>query len=68
MKCDYKYCIYYDNEKCTHNDVELRNGNCTTCRVIFLQNHYLLPKKTTQKTQKTPKTPKTATAIPLNTK
>ncbi|MCL2387674.1 MAG: hypothetical protein FWC89_09040 [Defluviitaleaceae bacterium] len=38
MKCDYKRCIYYDNEKCTHKDPELRGTKCATCRVIVLLN------------------------------
>ncbi|MCL2386787.1 MAG: hypothetical protein FWC89_04455 [Defluviitaleaceae bacterium] len=40
MKCDNKCCIYYDNEECTHKNVELRDRRCTTCRVIVILNHY----------------------------
>jgi len=56
MKCDYKCCIYYDNEECTHKKVELRGKKCTTCRVIVILNHYPPPKKTN--IRKTPTKPK----------
>ncbi|MCL2387964.1 MAG: hypothetical protein FWC89_10525 [Defluviitaleaceae bacterium] len=48
MKCDYKYCIYYDNETCTNKNVELRGTTCATCKVIFLadppKNNQIKPK------------------------
>ncbi|MCL2386271.1 MAG: hypothetical protein FWC89_01860 [Defluviitaleaceae bacterium] len=43
MKCDYKYCIYYDNKKCTHKKIELRGTRCITGRVITLPKRYLDP-------------------------